>query len=337
MGRKGVKMLKFLCLIGVQAFVLRDRYMTNYLIGKKLGIDGSSRAMMAMMMRDKTSSPMNLLPFLYKTDDDDDHGISLEALYLFNYIGQHDCVERRNDYLRIPVMLQNKAPKSLLMLHLLDMESVSLENVLPFFAHNMDRQNKLLLMILVNLLSNTNHPEANLIEQQNLLLPLMAENCNGNQKCEDNKNDLFLLSMIMESKTRGIRQDELLPLLMRSDQNKYELMFFTMMMNERKVHCQSVQTPHYFKSEIDMHAGTDFTPIFIRPENEPDVIFMSDRPTPPAPPVPTPSSYSVDSGSGNESGFQYFMHLVDLFEKIETEPTPNPDFVSYVGSMIKHH
>merc|ERR1711935_333392 len=127
--------------------------------------------MMAMMMRDKTSSPMNLLPFLYKTDDD--HGISLEALYLFNYIYQHDCVERQNDYLRIPVMLQNKAPKSLLMLHLLDMENVSLENVLPFFAQTMDRQDKLLLMILVNLLSSTNHPEAHLIEQQNLLLPLM--------------------------------------------------------------------------------------------------------------------------------------------------------------------
>lgn len=86
-GRKRVKMLKFLFLIGIQAFVLRDRYMANYLIGKKLGIDSSSRAMMAMMMRDKQSSPMNLLPFLYK--DDNDHNISLEALYLFNYIYQH--------------------------------------------------------------------------------------------------------------------------------------------------------------------------------------------------------------------------------------------------------
>ena len=88
---------------------------------------------------------------------------------------------------------------------------------------------------------------------------------------------------------------------------------------------------------MDMHAGTDFTPIFIRPENELDVIVMSDRPTPSTPPATTPSSYSVDSGSGHEPGFQYFMHLADLFEKIETEPTPNPDFVSYVGSMIKHH
>ena len=51
--------------------------------------------------------------------------------------------------------------------------------------------------------------------------------------------------MIMESKTRGIRQEEILPLLMRSDQNKYELMFFTMMMNERKVHCQSEQVSFF--------------------------------------------------------------------------------------------
>ena len=166
--------------------------------------------------------------------------------------------------------------------------------------------------------------------------------------------------MIMESKTRGIRQEEILPLLMRSDQNKYELMFFTMMMNERKVHCQSEQVsffnmseindniltkaPHYFKSEMDMHAGTDFTPIFIRPEDELDVIVISDR-TPSDDPATTPSSYSVDSGSGQSPGsvsdYKYYMRLAELFEKIETEPTPNPDFVSYVGSIINsqqsHH
>merc|ERR1712150_299801 len=181
------------------------------------------------------------------------------------------------------------------------MENVSIDTVLPFLARNMDQQDKLLLMILINLINETNHPAANLIEQRNLLLPLMAEKCNGNQECEENKNDLFLLSMIMESKTRGIRQEEILPLLMRSDQNKYELMFFTMMMNERKVHCQSEQAPHYFKSEMDMHAGTDFTPIFIRPEDELDVIVISDR-TPSDDPATTPSSYSVDSGSGQSPG-----------------------------------
>lgn len=37
-------------------------------------------------------------------------------------------------------MLQNKAPKSLLMLHLLDMENVSIDTVLPFLARNMDQQ-----------------------------------------------------------------------------------------------------------------------------------------------------------------------------------------------------
>lgn len=55
--------------------------------------------------------------------------------------------------------------------------------------------------------------------------------------------------MIMESKTRGIRQEEILPLLMRSDQNKYELMFFTMMMNERKVHCQSEEVSFFLNYE----------------------------------------------------------------------------------------
>ena len=77
------------------------------------------------------------------------------------------------------------------MLHLLDMENVSIDTVLPFLARNMDQQgndelfkrlliiskskDKLLLMILINLINETNHPAANLIEQRNLLLPLMAE------------------------------------------------------------------------------------------------------------------------------------------------------------------
>ena len=110
-------------------------------------------------------------------------------------------------------------------------------------------------MILINLLSATNHPEAQMIEQRNLLLPFLTEvrfkksvnkavtwksqNCDGDQACEENKNDLFLLSMIMESKTRNIRQEDILPLLLRGDDDKYEFMFFTMMMNERKMHCES--------------------------------------------------------------------------------------------------
>ena len=104
------------------------------------------------------------------------------------------------------------------------------------------------------------------------------------------------------------------------------------------------KAPHYFKSEMDMHAGTDFTPIFIRPEDELDVIVISDR-TPSNDPVTTPSSYSVDSGSGQSPGsvsdYKYYMRLAELFEQIETEPTPNPAFVSYVGSIINsqqsHH
>ena len=44
-------------------------------------------AMMATMMQDKTANPMSFLPFLYKADDSDN--ISLEALYLFNYIYEH--------------------------------------------------------------------------------------------------------------------------------------------------------------------------------------------------------------------------------------------------------
>ena len=43
--------------------------------------------MMATMMQDKTANPMSFLPFLYKADDSDN--ISLEALYLFNYIYEH--------------------------------------------------------------------------------------------------------------------------------------------------------------------------------------------------------------------------------------------------------
>ena len=51
-----------------------------------------------------------------------------------------DCDDRRNEYLRIPVLLQNKAPKSLLMLHLLEMEHIGLNDVLPFLAQNLDKQ-----------------------------------------------------------------------------------------------------------------------------------------------------------------------------------------------------
>lgn len=43
--------------------------------------------MMATMMQDKTANPMSFLPFLYKADDSDN--ISLEALFLFNYIYEH--------------------------------------------------------------------------------------------------------------------------------------------------------------------------------------------------------------------------------------------------------
>ena len=92
-------MLKFLFFVGLNGFILRDHNpLANYMIGKKLGFDASSRAMMAMIMREKTSNPFSFLPFLYKANDDN---ISLEALYLFNYIYQHGkfLVLRRFSYI----------------------------------------------------------------------------------------------------------------------------------------------------------------------------------------------------------------------------------------------
>ena len=105
-------MLKFYFFVAASGYVLRDQYLTNYIIGKKLGIHSNSKvwvektlsttfygilhnnlnfnpklAMMATMMQDKTANPINFLPFLYKADDSDN--ISLEALFLFNYIYEH--------------------------------------------------------------------------------------------------------------------------------------------------------------------------------------------------------------------------------------------------------
>lgn len=49
---------------------------------------------------------------------------------------------------------------------------------------------------------------------------------------------MFLLIMIMESKTRKIGKEEILPLLYRGEKDTYEFMFFTLMLEERKKLCQ---------------------------------------------------------------------------------------------------
>lgn len=49
---------------------------------------------------------------------------------------------------------------------------------------------------------------------------------------------MFLLAMIMESKTRKIGKEEILPLLYRGEKDTYEFMFFTLMLDERKKLCE---------------------------------------------------------------------------------------------------
>lgn len=62
-----------------------------------------------------------------------------------------------------------------------------------------------------------------------------------------------------------------------------------------------------------MKTQTDFTPIFIRPESEIDVVMITDRPeTQDA--NPTPNSYSVESGSAD---FDYFNNLIKLFDEVD--------------------
>ena len=62
-----------------------------------------------------------------------------------------------------------------------------------------------------------------------------------------------------------------------------------------------------------MKTQTDFTPIFIRPESEIDVVMITDRPEHENP-NPTPSSYSVESGSAD---YDYYNNLIKLFDELD--------------------
>ena len=73
---------------------------------------------------------------------------------------------------------------------------------------------------------------------------ILQECDDDDDDCKENKNDLILLAMIMESKTRGISMNEILPLLYRDDPDHYELMFFIMMLNERQQLCEVKRVSH---------------------------------------------------------------------------------------------
>ena len=88
-----------------------------------------------------------------------------------------------------------------------------------------------------------------------------------------------------------------------------------------------------------MHAGTDFTPIFIQPESDLDVVMISDR-TPTLQPnvASTPSSYSIDnSQSGSGQSAEYYLKLADILNEIEEQPTPDPIFVAFVSNQMSDH
>ena len=89
---------------------------------------------------------------------------------------------------------------------------------------------------------------------------------------------------------------------------------------------------------MDMHAGTDFTPIFIQPETDVDVVMISDK-TPTSQPnvESTPSSYSIDNHSGSGQSAEYYLKLADILNEIEEQPTPDPAFVAFVSNQIPDH